>query len=100
MAEALRAQRADALIIGSGLLALGRTAARLLRSPHHVLHDPDRAVYRSYGLGRRFGIVQRSGSFVVDAGGVLRFVHTTTNPAGALPHRDLMAVVEALNPLR
>ena len=94
MADALRQHRADALIIGSGVLALGRTAARLLRSPYRVLHDPDRAVYLSYGLPKRFVIVQRSGSFVVDAQGALRFAHAATNPATALPLRELMAMVE------
>ncbi len=96
MEKTLRGYGADAWIIGSGTRIVARAAARLLRSPFPVLYDPDRAVYRAWGLEKRLGLVQQSGTFVVDAEGTVRLAHPATNPARSLPREELIAVLAAL----
>ncbi len=97
------------------------------RVPFRCLVDPDRSLYRAYGLRRGavrdvFGfeavssslrqslhretihgtlhggnLMQMPGTFVVDAGGILRFVHRSLTIADTPPNRVLLDVVENLS---
>ncbi|MGH7500539.1 MAG: hypothetical protein ACREL7_02165 [Longimicrobiales bacterium] len=84
MAGFFAANDARVFIIGSGLRAVGTAAARLLASPHTILFDPDRSTYRAYGLQRRVGIIQMSGTVIVDRAGLIDYVHVTANSFDAL----------------
>ncbi|MBL9037082.1 MAG: hypothetical protein JNG84_01085, partial [Archangium sp.] len=58
-------------------------------------HDAHRAV----GLGRvLFGVVQQSGTLVVDPRGVITMVVRATVPTGAFPEDDVFKLLEARAP--
>ncbi|MCI0435498.1 MAG: peroxiredoxin family protein [Gemmatimonadetes bacterium] len=100
MKDDLDAYDADAVIIGSGVKAMAHVAARMLGSLYPLLYDPDRSVYRAWGLEKRLGLVQRSGTFVVDVEAIVRFAHIVTNPVDALPSRAVKAMVQELGDRR
>ncbi len=95
MRSELERRNATALVIGGGPSLSLRLATRWLDSPYPVLHDPDRAVYRAFGLDRALGLIQRSGTVVVDAGGVIRYSHGGANPVDAFPRGRVLDALEA-----
>ena len=82
MYEQLRARDTEVLIIGGGSRkGAERLSARLtLPFPVLVDPDPDRAVYRRYGLDKVLIALQRSGTFLIDKQGIVRYIHQVTNP--------------------
>jgi peroxiredoxin len=70
-------------------------AAKSLKLPFPVLADPDRAVYLRYGLDKAFVAIQRSGTFLIDQQGIVRYIEH-----GALPQRlnkeELMQEIKKL----
>ena len=95
MADEFARRETRVFIIGSGIRPVADLSARLLRSPHAILYDEDRAVYRNYGLDKRMGLTQRSGTFVVDEVGRIRYAHATMNPFDAFRKRDVLASLPA-----
>lgn len=95
MKEELERRDARVLVIGGGTAMAARMAARLLRLPFPVLHDPDRTVYRAYGFERKLGMIQQSGTVVVDREGILRYRTAGVNPFDALDRTALLAALDA-----
>lgn len=83
------------LIVVPGPPDQARKIARLLRASFPVLADPDRRVFRSFGLGRKLLLIQQSGSALVDRDGALAYIHRSTSPHGALDLAALMRAAEA-----
>lgn len=83
------------LIVVPGPPRQARMIAKLIRASFPVLADPDRKVFRSFGLGRRLLFIQQSGSALVDRGGTLAYVHRSTSPHGALDLAGLMQAAAA-----
>jgi peroxiredoxin len=54
--------------------------AESLHLPFPVLADPDRTVYHRFGLEKAMVFIQRTASVVIDQGGTIRYLKTTTNP--------------------
>lgn len=95
MKNELEHRNATALIIGGGPALSLRLATRWLRSPWPVLHDPERSVYRAYGLEKALGLVQHSGTVVIDEEGTVRLCHSGLNPANAFPRAEVLTTLEA-----
>lgn len=95
MSSELEQRNATALILGGGSALSLRLATRWLRSPWPVLHDPERNVYRAYGLEKTLGLVQQSGTVVIDADGTVRLSHGGLNPANAFPRAEVLTALEA-----
>ena len=92
--DQIQAQNTAILVIGPGDQ---HEAAQLQRKvPFPVLADPDRVVYQVYGLGKALGI-QQSGTFLIDAGGTLRYANRATVPLGALKEPALLAAITQAN---
>ena len=64
--------------------------------PQAVDPDPDRAVYRRYGLDKVLIALQRSGTFLIDKQGIVRYIHQVTNPQASVEKEELMREVEQL----
>jgi peroxiredoxin len=62
-----------------------------------VLADPDREVYREFGLEKAMGIIQRTASVVVDRHGIVRYIRRATNPMTWLQEsKELVDAAKAL----
>ena len=55
-----------------------------------------RAVYRRYGLDKVLIALQRSGTFLIDKQGIVRYIHQVTNPQASVEKDELMREVEQL----
>ncbi len=75
-----QAAGAEILIILGGTTEQARGYAESLKAPFPVLADPERAVYHRYGLDKALVVIQRTASLVVDRGGMIRYVKSTTSP--------------------
>lgn len=89
-----QAAGADVLVI------LGDTPDRAIRyaeslhAPFPVLADPERDVYRQFGLEKALFVIQRTASVVVDRQGVIRYIKRVTNPAAWMQEsRELLEFV-------
>jgi peroxiredoxin len=98
MYEQLRARDTEALIIGGGSRKGAERLAARHKLPFPVLvdPDPDRAVYRRYGLDKVLIALQRSGTFLIDKQGIVRYIHQVTNPQASVEKEELMREVEQL----
>ena len=78
----------------------GDTAASavhsVLRLGYPVIGDARRRVYDRFGFRRVLAVVQESGVALVDAGGTLRFIHRSANPAAALPWGDVVRALDTM----
>ena len=83
------------LVIGAGSRKDAERVSKMLKLPFPMLGDPDRAVYLRYGLDKAFIAIQRSGTFLIDQRGIVRYIEQ-----GALPQRvnkdELMRELEKL----
>ena len=95
-AREFEAQGVAILVIGPGDASQGSWLAHLIRAPFPVAADPVRAVYEAFGLERGAFRLQRSGTFLIDAGGILRLARRVTNPVSALDLRELKEAVASL----
>jgi peroxiredoxin len=88
-------QNTEALVIGPGSPRDAERVSKMLKLPMPVLADPDRTAYLRYGLDKAFIAIQRSGTFLVDRRGIVRYIEQ-----GALPQRlnkdELMREIEQL----
>jgi peroxiredoxin len=92
----LAAQQIAVVVFGPGD---EHEAARLkerLSLRYTVVADHTRTAYLQYGLDKGLGGIQRSGSFLLDREGVLRYAVRSTLPTGALREPALMAAIAAL----
>jgi hypothetical protein len=94
MAAFFESNDVQVFILGSGLRPVATAAARLLSSPHPILYDQDRSTYRAYGLEKRMGLIQMSGTFIVDPHGVLDYTHAALNPFDAFHKREITERIE------
>ena len=94
MKAGLAERDARVLVIGGGTAIAARMAARFLRLPFPVLHDPERAVYRAYGFERKLGVIQQSGTVLVDRDGIVRYRTVGLNPFAALDRGALLGALE------
>jgi peroxiredoxin Q/BCP len=85
------------------LIILGDSPDRALRyseslhTPFPVLADPERDVYKVFGLEKALLVIQRTASVVVDSQGVIRYIKRATNPMTWLQEsQELLDATRAL----
>jgi thioredoxin-dependent peroxiredoxin len=88
-APKLRDEGVEVLVIGGGSPQAAQKLAAKYKVPFPVLADPDREVYDRYTLGKVFSVWQKSGSFLVDEGGILVYANVSSGPGAGL---DLASV--------
>lgn len=97
MYEELQAQDTEVLVIGGGNREAAERVSKSLKLPFPVLADLDREVYLRYGLGKVLLAIQRSGIFLIDKQGVMRYIHQVTNPQASVDRAELLSEVEKLH---
>jgi peroxiredoxin len=98
MYEQLRARETEVLVLGGGNRKGAERLAARLKLPFPILvdPDPDRAVYHRYGLDKVLVALQRSGTFLIDKQGIVRYIHQVSNPQASVEKDELMREVEQL----
>lgn len=86
------------VVIGPGDASQASWLAHLIRAPFPVAADPVRAVYEAFGLERGAFRLQRSGTFLIDRGGIIRLARRVTNPMFALDLSELKEAIASLVP--
>lgn len=84
------------LVIGGGSRKGAERLSARLKLSFPVLVDPERAIYRRYGLDKVWIALQRSGTFLIDKQGIVRYIHQVTNPQTSVDKEELMREVEQL----
>lgn len=85
------------------LVILGDTAQRAqryveaLHLPFPILADPERQVYRRYGLEKSLVFIQRTASVIVDQSGTIRYLKSAINPFTWL--QESVELLQAVNHL-
>lgn len=92
----LRARSTAVLVIGGGTPKDASRIAMMFRLPFPVLADPERAVYRDYGLQKVLFAIQRSGTFLIDMDGQIAYIQRVTNPSASLDKVALLKAVDLL----
>lgn len=122
--DELKRLKTEVLIISFGALPLARVWLKETCAPFRLLLDPERVVYRAYGLERSWlrswnlntvqyyvqqmragrqwrGIqgdsAQLGGDFIVDADDVVRLAYRSHDPTDRPPVEQLLAVLRKLN---
>ena len=93
----LQAQGVEVVVVGGGELPAGQRLAETFKLPFAVASDPDRGIYHRYGLDKAAGVIQRSGSILVDQQGNVRYIQRATLPTGALDKAELQTAIAGLN---
>jgi len=125
----LRAAGIAVVLVGSGTPAQGETFRRELGVPFPIICDPDRVLFKTYGLremtmsdvvdpllltktvkvifnggyGHKFGQGSESqlgGAFVLDTGGRVRFVHRAVDAADHPSADDMLQAAGMLAPAK
>jgi peroxiredoxin len=84
-----------AAVVGSG--GLGTPIVRAMKLGIPALVDKPGDVYRSFGLDRALGLLQKSATFLLDEQGVVRDARASFNPQQSF---DLDAVLRVLEMTR
>lgn len=69
---------AEILVILGDDLEPARKYGAMFKLAFPVLADPERAVYRRFGLEKAYFIIQRTASVVVDRDGMIRYLRRAT----------------------
>lgn len=87
----------EILVIGGGSIQAAGQLAHTYSLPFPVLADPNQQTYQSYGLSK-LGIspLQRSGTFLVDKAGNIRYQQKAWLPTGALDEEALQKAIKQL----
>ena len=80
---------ADVIGVGPGRQSAADLARRALKLSYPLFGDPDYDVYSAFGFRRIGGVLQQSGTIVIDRDGIVRLAHRMANPAGALPMQQV-----------
>lgn len=91
----LKARGIEVLVIGGGALYRAKAMAEKLNAPFPVLSDPDRSIYERYNLHKRLGLVQQSGTVLVDKEGTVRYIKRFTNPQAWIGSAEITSLLDA-----
>lgn len=70
----------EVLVILGETIERAKQYAQTLKTPFPVLADPDREVYRRYGLEKALFVIHRTSSVVIDQEEIVRYRKRSTNP--------------------
>lgn len=93
--ETFAANDVEVIVIGGGSPADAEKLAATYRLPFAVAADLEREVYNRYGLHKAAGIIQRSGSILVDKAGRVGYVQRAILPTGSLSKSEVVEVIKA-----
>lgn len=94
--DQIKAQDTEVLVIGGGNAKGAERVTAMLKVPFPVLVDTDRSVYQQYNLSKVLIAIQRSGTFLIDKQGIMRYIHQVTNPSTSLNKSELLQEIRKL----
>jgi peroxiredoxin len=95
--EEIKSTGTEVLLILGAKVERAQKYAESLHLPFPVLSDPERQVYRRYGLNKALLVMQRTASILLDRDGIIRYIHTATNPMTWLSeHRVLIQKIREI----
>ena len=92
----IEAAGARIIAVGPGSEAAAGRVKRLFRLSYPVFGDRSGSVYGVFGFRRVLAVIQQSGAVVVDADGVVRYVHRTASMQNSLHLDDILRTLAAL----
>jgi peroxiredoxin len=84
------------LVVGGGTVAQAKQLEARFKLGFPVVADPERVAYARYDLGKALGLLQRSGTAVVDASGTLRLFLGSFNPMASFFEREVTRTLQNL----
>lgn len=84
------------LVVGGGKLEEARNLAARFKLPFPVVADAQREAYAAYDLGKALGMMQRSGTAIIDGTGVLREFIGSYMPMSSFSEREVKRVLDGL----
>lgn len=96
MYEQLKAKNTAVVVIAGGLREEAEELSQALKLPFPVLADVDRVVAQRYGYDKTLGMIERSGTVLVDQRGQVQYLLRVTIPTGSLDKKALLKAVEQL----
>lgn len=84
------------IMVGGGHMAAAQKTRDRYKLPFPVFADPDRSVYRSFGLDKALLLFQKSGTFLIDKTGIVRYIHAGSNPAAGFDAKQILSEVAKL----
>ena len=87
------------VMVGGGHAEAAQKIRDRYKLPFPVFADSDHSVYDSFGLDKALLIFQKSGVFLIDRHGVLRYMHAAGNPSQSFNDREILSEVAKLAPL-
>lgn len=96
MYDELQGRGAQVFVIGAAPHAKASHIAEIFKSPFAILADPSRSTYMAYGFSKVLGLIQKSGTVLVDRAGVIRYLHRVANPQHSLKTDELLEAVAQL----
>jgi thioredoxin-dependent peroxiredoxin len=84
------------LVVGGGSVVHARQLADRYKLNFPVIADPERVAYARYDLGKALGMMQRSGTAVIDAAGVLRLFLGSFNPMSSFLEKEISKTLASL----
>jgi peroxiredoxin len=75
-----QSQGVEVLVILGDTIQRAQRYVEALHLPFPVLADPERQVYRQYGLEKALVFVQRTASIIIDKADMIRYFRSATNP--------------------
>jgi peroxiredoxin len=89
----IQAAEFEVLVIGGGSPSDAVRMAHRLHAPFPILADHDRSVYEQYNVDKALAFIQRSATFIVDAGGRIVYAHRSTHPSAGLNMKEVLEVI-------
>ncbi len=87
----------EILVILGARTDQAKSYAESLHAPFPVLADPDRSVYKLFGLEKAMLVIQRTASIIVDRKGIIRYIKRVTNPMTWLQEStELVGLIKTL----
>ncbi len=72
------------IMIGGGTSEAAQKTAQRYKLPFPVFGDPDRSIYHLFNLDKAMLLIQKSGTFLIDKGGIIRYANRASKPGDGL----------------
>lgn len=93
----LQQKQIQVIVVAPGGVEEAAAVAEALDVPFPLAADPDNEVHSQFNLSRIWlGLLQRSGTVLIDREGTIRYQHAATNPNNALDLDELESSISEL----
>ncbi len=87
----------EIVVIGGGENNQAEKISQQLNLSFPVLADTNHSLYSSFGLEKAFGMLQRSGTIVIDKTGIVHYILEAALPLGSFNRKGVLSALKELN---